>query len=123
MPSLGETNEVAERPRSWLQNALEDIQETFRDRGPAYTANKGEFRNFEEQARVAGVELRQTFRGMIAQKLSREMSLYEQYGPDSDKALDSVRDVLGYAWLWYAYHLSQQGLLPVTLQSLGGERE
>src|ERR1700752_605159 len=53
----GETNLVAEMP-TYVERALGMLHDTLSRKGQDYS-NRGEFGNFEEQARIAGTTVRQ----------------------------------------------------------------
>lgn len=94
------SNEVVPTPgKSAVRAAIAHIYEVLVEKGSQY-APKDEYGNFKFQAEIAGVEARQVFRGMIAQKLFREAS---QVSVGSDPS-DSVLDIAGYAVLWLGWH-------------------
>lgn len=99
---------AAEQALTYVSQALLLVNKTLQGRGTVYAVH-GEFENFEEQARVAGVTLRQVFRGAIGQKLTRENAMATTGQVKDEHYFDSILDTAGYAILWLAYELSQNG--------------
>lgn len=114
---------------TYTQQAIEDVAHTLGARGHSYTT-RSEFENFEDQAEMGEMpSLRNVFRGMVGQKLTREKSIrarivelgeayakgemtekeYDaQMDPDVQGTLawswlDSIRDVCGYGLLFFGW--------------------
>lgn len=108
---------------SWTQKAIEDVTEILIHRGHSYTT-RSEFENFEDQAAMADITIRQVFRGMLGQKLTREKSCRARIeealenhsmSEQAEKELhalylqwlDSIRDICGYGLLFFGWAKSE----------------
>ena len=117
---------------TYTQQAIEDVAHTLGAHGNSYTTHS-EFENFEDQAAMGEMpSLRNVFRGMIGQKLTREKSIrariielgdtyakgglseseYDaQMNPDVHGTLAwswlaSIRDICGYGLLFFGWSKS-----------------
>jgi hypothetical protein len=114
MSTPGVTSESADpvdkvQAFSWIVLALDKLRDVLVKKGQDYSSH-GEFGNFEEQARVAGVQMRQVFRGAVAQKLSREATIAGHGYEANESYFDTVLDTAGYAVLWLAWQMKQETL-------------
>lgn len=90
-------------PVSFVKMAIEKLHSVLVGKGDQYAGNN-EFANFEFQAMVGEQDMRQVFRGAIAQKLARE-ARQAKMGYDVD---DTILDIAGYAVLWFAYDIMRR---------------
>jgi hypothetical protein len=98
-----EYKEVTPPGRQALRTALGMMEDMLIKKGGEYTT-QDEFENFQDQAKGGEMSMRQVFRGMIFQKLTREKSQHRQ-GYD---ALDSILDGANYFTLWLGWELLQR---------------
>ena len=94
-------------PTTWIDKAVEHIHEVLRAKNADYSAEENTFENFIEMAKAADVEVRQTFRLMLAQKLTREKNVATREARNEPR-LDTVRDIAGYAILWLAWEMKER---------------
>jgi hypothetical protein len=104
-------------PNSYIQSSAKLLAETLSGKNGDY-APSGEFSNFEEAAKFAGVEVHEVMLAQIAIKYSRIQRLYDKDASATYESIqDSLLDLAGYAVIAHAYADAHQfdsnpGLVP-----------
>lgn len=96
-------NEMAEN--SWIGQAVYNLSRTLDSKNEDYRID-GEFSNFEYAAELAGLNVTDVMLTQLGIKLGRLKGLADD--PNNESRLDTVKDLAGYAILFYAYSLRAQ---------------
>src|SRR5437879_36007 len=91
---------------SYIEVALEELTVTLASKNQDYRID-GELSNFEFAAEAAGIETYRAILSQLAIKLGRLKGI-EGKDVNNETALDTYKDLAGYAIILYAYALSLQ---------------
>ena len=91
-------------PDSWIEGALEGLRLTLASKNEDYRID-GEFSNFEYAAKVSGVNTIDIIMGQLAIKLGRLKGMAGKPYVNHESALDTYKDLAGYAIIAYAHEL------------------
>lgn len=93
-----------------IQRSAKLLAETLQGKNQDYTANRGEFFNFEKAAEIADTVPFDVMTGQIGIKVTRLQSLVRNLNngqtPNNEGLKDTLLDLAGYAVIAHAY-LSQ----------------